>query len=332
MILNPGVISLVTGSLVTAIIIVYASFLSIKIVRKWDINSRSSQQLSLERETYLASTVVNYLLWFEVFSLLLYIYTLEDIHDQIAGAMCVTGALNANPVGWYVLYTKITVLFMSFPWIALNSIDQKAEDYPLVRIKHLLLLMITPVILTDTHLVVRYFTGLRPDIISSCCGVMFSEGGEGMTNTLASIPPGPMIMLFYAIIFLFLINGILSLHFNNAAFQYGSTLMSIILLITSVASVISFISIYYYEIPTHHCPFDLIEKEYNFVGYPLYIVLFGGVICGSLVGMTAPLKKYDSVKALIIKKQKQWTVISLILISIFTLLSSWPLFFSDFKP
>jgi len=41
-------------------------------------------------------------------------------------------------------------------------------------------------------------------------------------------------------------------------------------------AILSFISVYFYELPTHHCPFCILQKEYGYVGYPLYLTLFGG--------------------------------------------------------
>ena len=113
---------------------------------------------------------MNYILGFQIFSALLFIYTADDIHQLFVGAMCVTGSLNANPVGWYALVSKIAVFFFSALWIAVNYLDQKAEDYPLVRLKYTLLIFLLPVIGLDLFLQTYYFLGLHPDIITSCCG------------------------------------------------------------------------------------------------------------------------------------------------------------------
>ncbi len=149
MILHPGILSLIVGSIFVIMMIVYSSFVGLKIIGRWDINSSSEQQLSFERKTYLISTIMNYVLGFEVLSTFLFIYTVDDIHRIFTGAMCATGSLNANPVGWYVLYTKILIFFIASIWIAFNYIDQKAEDYPLTRLKYKILLFITPLIILD---------------------------------------------------------------------------------------------------------------------------------------------------------------------------------------
>lgn len=49
--------------------LVYAAYFALQIVRKWDITSGSEVQLDLERKTYLISTIMSYLLGFQLLSL-----------------------------------------------------------------------------------------------------------------------------------------------------------------------------------------------------------------------------------------------------------------------
>ena len=51
-------------------------------------------------------------------------------------------------------------------------------------------------------------------------------------------------------------------------------------LIFAIISLIVFFSTYVYELPTHHCPFCLLQKEYYGVGYLLYTTLFIGTFSG----------------------------------------------------
>ena len=44
----------------------------------------------------------------------------------------------------------------------------------------------------------------------------------------------------------------------------------------SLAAMVSFISPYVYEMPSHHCPFDVLQSGYHWIGYPLYLLLGGG--------------------------------------------------------
>jgi hypothetical protein len=329
MILHPGVLSLITGSVIVILMMIHSSMLGLKIIARWDINSSTSEQLSLERQTYLISSIMNYVLGFVILSLFLFIYTADDLHRLFIGAMCATGSLNANPIGWKVLYTKIVLFFISSVWIALNYIDHRAEDYPLVRTKYTILLFITPLVILDAYLQLKYFMGLRPNIITSCCGSLFSEVGEGVASSLSSLPIRPMMIVFYATTIVFLVNAVLSLCFQKGIFKYMSTMLSLILFIVSIASIISFISPYFYELPTHHCPFDILQKDYNFIGYPIYITLFGGVFFSMITGIIEPFKRIISLKIIINKTQRRWTTISIILILIFITICTSPIVFSS---
>lgn len=330
MILHPGVLALVIGSGGVMAMMLYASLLGIKIVRKWNIQSSSPEQLSLERKTYLISTIMNYVMGFEILSALLFVYTVDDIHPIFIGAMCATGSLNANPVGWYVLYAKIAAFFLGAIWVAVNFVDQRAEDYPLVRMKYCMLLAITPFIVVDGYLVWSYFIALKPNVITSCCGALFSAEGSGVASELASLPLRPMMILFYLSVGLFLVSGVAAVRWDRCFFRYSMGCFAALLFVVAIASIIAFISLYFYEIPTHHCPFDILQRGYHFIGYPLYICLFGGVLLGLLVGIFEPLKKIASLTELINKAQRRWAIISMVLIAIFAVICSWPIVFSSF--
>ncbi len=330
MILHPGVLALVIGSAGVMAMMLYASWLGIKIVRKWNIQSSSPEQLSLERKTYLISTIMNYVMGFEILSALLFVYTVDDIHPIFIGAMCATGSLNANPVGWYVLYAKIAAFFLGAIWIAVNMIDQRAEDYPLVRMKYCMLLAIAPFIALDAYLIWAYFVDLKPNVITSCCGALFSAEGSGVASDLASLPLKPMIILFYLSLGLFLVSAGVAARWDRRFIRYLTACLSVLLFVVAIASIIAFISLYFYEIPTHHCPFDILQAGYHFIGYPLYICLFSGVLLGLLVGIFEPLKKIESLTEIIGKAQRRWAVISMVLITIFAVICSWPIVFSSF--
>ncbi len=330
MILHPGILSLLIGSIIVTLMILYSSLLGLKIIRRWDINSSTQEQLSLERKTYLISTIMNYVFGFEILSSFLFIYTVDDIYRIFVGAMCATGSLNANPIGWNVLYTKIIIFFLSAFWIVFNYIDQRAEDYPLVRFKYKMIFFIMPIIIIDSYLQFKYFSGLEPDIITSCCGALFSEDSAGFASSLSGLPVKPMILIFYSTIFIFLSTAIFSLLHKNRFLKYAITILSLIVFITSILSIISFISLYFYEIPTHHCPFDILQKGYKFVGYPLYFALFSGVFFSMVIGITEPFKKILSLTQIITEAHRKWLILSIFLLAVFTIISSWPIIFSSF--
>jgi len=197
-ILHPGILALLVGTSIVLAMLLYAGWLGARILARWDFGSSSEAQLSLERRTFLVSTIATYALGFQVASALLFLYTVDDIHALFTGAMCATGSLNAAPGGWAVLVLKIVVVLLSLVWIALNRLDQRAGDFPVVRAKYLGLLVLAPLVAADLALEVRYFSALRPEIITSCCGALFSESGSGVASEVAGLPVRAMLWLFYS--------------------------------------------------------------------------------------------------------------------------------------
>lgn len=320
MILHPGVIALIVGSAITLLLLLYATVTGMVIFFRWDYRSSSAAQLLLERKTYLVSTLVNYALGFQIASLILFIYTMDDIHRLFVGAMCATGSFNANPVGWYALLSKLTVFFLAGFWIALNAIDQSAEEYPLVKMKYLLLALLLPCIGIDFFLQLRYFLGLQPDIITSCCGSLFGSGGESAISSLSALPVLPAMAAFYGIFVVFTGLACLTFFLTSGLWRYLLTMTAAAFLVLSILSIISFVSIYIYELPTHHCPFDILQREYNFIGYPVYLTLLAGVYFGMLPGLFQPLKKIPCLREPIVLAEKKWLRWSLVNVALFVTL------------
>jgi hypothetical protein len=272
---------------------------------------------------------MNYVLGFQIVSAFLFIYTADDIHQLFVGAMCVTGSLNANPVGWYVLVSKIAVFFFSGLWIVLNYVDQKVEDYPLVRLKYTLLIVLLPVIGLDLFLQTYYFIGLDPDIITSCCGSLFSKSGIGVASSMSALPVKSTMVVFYIGVILFFAVSSFCLYSKRASLRYLQSAFSVTLLFLALAAVVSFVSLYIYELPTHHCPFDIFQRRYSFIGYPLYISLFCGTFFGLLPGVFQPLKRLPSLKRTIDSIERKWVVVSMGGIAIFVVLATYPVLFSN---
>ncbi|MCB2183368.1 MAG: hypothetical protein KQH63_15145 [Desulfobulbaceae bacterium] len=329
MILHPGILALLLGSTFVLLMLLYASAIGIKILAKWDFESSSATQLSLERQTYLVSTLTSYAFGFVLLSLFFFVYTVDDIHKLFVGAMCAVGSLNANPVGWNVLWAKMLCFFLAAIWLAANYFDQRAEDFPLIRIKYSFLLLLVPIICFDIYFQSRYFLGLEPEIITSCCGSLFSSKDSSVGSGMAGLPVKPMMWFFYLSLALHLGTTLVCCYTEKGFFRYLLTIESILLFFVAITSIVSFISLYIYELPTHHCPFDIVQKEYNFIGYPLYISLFCGVLFGLLPGIFHPLKKYPSLGAEVRRVEKKWFIWSILCIICFTVVATWPILFGN---
>ncbi len=181
----------------------------------------------------------------------------------------------------------------------------------------------------DFFLQFSYFTGLDPEIITSCCGSLFGGGGGNVASSLATLPVGKTMVAFYTFAFFFIGVICLCLFSNKPLFRYIQTIIAAAFLIMAIIAVISFVSIYTYELPTHHCPFDMVQPEYNFIGYPLYLSLFCGVFFGLLPGIFQPAKRLPSMTAPLERIEKKWLLSSLVCTLFFLLLVSWQVVFSN---
>ena len=125
MILHPAIVTLLLVSLVITGMILYSSWFGIMIIRRWDIRSGSEEQLDLERRTYLISTVISYMLFFQIASLFLYIYTADSLHNMFVGAMCAAGSLNVDPYGYPTFLLKILNCILAGLWLIVNYFHTK---------------------------------------------------------------------------------------------------------------------------------------------------------------------------------------------------------------
>ena len=329
MIFHPSILALYVSSILIAFVVFYAAVYGVQILRRWNIESGSEGQLILERKTYLISTLLTYLLGFELLSLFLYVFTADRLHTFFVGAMCAAGTLYVNDYGYPALILKVVNFLLAGLWLILNYTDNRGYDYPLIRKKYGLLLIMTPLILAEVILQANYFLRLRPNIITSCCGTLFSRDTGAWTSEVTLLPIRAMEAVFYLSMAATLVSGIVFYRKRKGGHVF-SCLTGVTFLV-SMASILSFISVYLYELPTHHCPFCLLQREYGYIGFPLYGALFGGTISGVGVGMLMPFGKIPSLANVIPPIQKKLVILAVTLFLIFTAVVTYNIIFSNFK-
>ncbi len=326
MILRPATLSLILIALLTSGLVVYAGYYAVKIYENWDPASGSEQQLGLERRTYLISTIMSYLLSLELISLFLFIYTADNLHTQCTGAMCAAGTLAVNPYGYPALLFKVVNFILGGVWLILNYTDNKGYDYPLIRTKFAFLTLMAPLLVLESIVVILYFSGIKTDVITSCCGSLFSNEAHTFSGDLASMPHKPMQITFFISMAITAFSGMIFYTWNRLGYLFS--ISSAITFLISVASIISFICLYIYELPSHHCPFCLLQKEYNYVGYIMYAFLFTGAVTGIGVGVLMPSIRIGSLKRIIPNIQRRLALITLACYLLFLIITVWKMFFS----
>jgi hypothetical protein len=288
MIFHPAILALLLASGVATLMLLWAAPFAVQILRRWDLASGSEFQLGLERRTHLLSTLLGFVLVTQVAGTALFVFTADRLAGRFVGAMCAVGTLNVNAWGFPALYAQIAVFFAAAVWLVLNHVDQRSRDYPLVRIKHALLLGLTPLVVASFGLQAAYFAGLRADVITSCCGSLFSTEAPTLTGEVAAMEPGPAMVILAHALALAMIAALLHRRRPRPATGYALAGLSALAFVASLAGIVSFVSLYVYEHPHHHCPFCILKPEYGYQGYALYVPLFVASAAGLAAGALQP--------------------------------------------
>ena len=297
MIFQPAIIALLLSSAICVLALAASAPFAVELVRRWDIASGSERQLRLERRTYLFSTLLAFVLVAQLASVLLFVFNAEKMSGMFVGAMCAVGTLNVNPFGFPALNAKIALFFLAAMWLAINHVDSRARDYPLVRIKYALLLLLAPLLAASAWTEAQFFVNLKADVITSCCGSLFSEGSKTLAAEASALEPVPAMILFYGAMGLAI--GASSFHWAYGRGGYGVAAASALAFGAAIAGILAFISLYIYEHPHHHCPFCVLKPEYGYQGYALYLPLFVATAAGLAVGAVRPFAHVASLKAIV---------------------------------
>ncbi len=257
----------------------FAFFISLGIVKYFDINKDTLLQYNLLKRTYLASIIIQYALFFKIILLFYFVFTIDKISIFLPGAMCGAGVITANHFGIYLLSLKVLNIYLFGFWILFNSEDTKTKDYHYTRLKFKFFIALFLLLLLEFILEIFYFHGINPSKIVSCCGVLFNSVKSSGISVLLALPRDVVVGSFYALYLLILVFGF----FKKDVFVAFS---SAIFLFVTILAIITFFSPYIYELPRHKCPFCLLQKEYYFIGYFIYIFLFLGTFFGIYQGVS----------------------------------------------
>jgi len=303
MIKDSWIISLLLAEFISIALMLSAAILAIRIARKWNITSSAKEQLVLERQSYLISTIMMYVFSFEMVSMWLFVIIVNDhLPPIIKGAMCGTGSLNANQFGWIALDLKSAEFIFLALWLILHHLDRKIPEYPLTREKNIFLLLLAPLVCITFFVEVLYFSNINPNIITTCCSITFdtTAAGSSSVGIFSTLPEEVIVRIFHVLSVAVLMTDGLVLYSKRWMQTTGYVLAPI----TGVAQfIIVFLAIvhhyakYIYGMPNHHCPFDMLWKEYFFVGYFIYALLFLSLISSLSIGVMGIASKKQVIRS-----------------------------------
>jgi hypothetical protein len=319
--LSPAIVALVLAALATAAVVLAAAPFAWRVVRRWDLSSAGAGQIQLERRTYLVSTAVALVLVVELASLVLFVANAERMASQFVGAMCAVGTLNAAPGGFTTLNLHLATFLIAGVWLVMHQVDRQAWDYPLTRAKYALLLALAPLLAAKAAALLVYLSGLDADVISSCCGSLFSVDAETVAADLAGLPPGPAMAAFYAVMGVTVALGLVYARGRRGALPFAAA--AAVAFVTALAAVVSFISLYVYEHPHHHCPFCLLQGGYDYLGYALYGPLLAATVLALGLGATHPFRHAPGLAPVFPALARRLALWSAGLFALFTAVATW---------
>ncbi len=322
MLINQWSIALNLLSLALIFTLTIAATTAIRVVSSWQPAADHNRQIRLENEIWLTSTLIKYALAFLILNLFLFVMAADNFSQIIAGAMCATGALLANSYGMPALYTKIIGIFFYGFWIIIHQLDISSERYPLVKFKYGYLLLLYPLIIVDLSLQTLYLVNLDPDIITSCCAVVFQSPAANDGNLIANLP-AHILPMFYGAITLVGIINLSKIPKMGWSGPSSTALFWILLLPLALIAITTVFSSYIYAMPFHHCPFCILKPEYNYIGFAIYSSLFTAVFFGLADSLAACWQTNQDLEKQVHKFRRFSRRLALIMLSIFTVLSSW---------
>lgn len=260
---------------------------AVRVLRGWDFQAATRAQYARERRAALVELVLVYALVGKLLLLPWFAHVLDSLAVLVPGAMCGAGVVHSNGAGIPLLALKIVVLGLAGLWLMIHRADVRAPDHPYLRRKMALFLFLFGLVAAESALDWAFLARIPTLTPVQCCSAIYGVAGAAdTTESLLSLPL--LLVLLGAVFALALVAGF-------ARYRWIGLLSNLALLVVGYDAVVRFFGTYLYELPTHHCPFCMLQREYGYYGYFLWAALLGGVFFGAaapllgwLLGGSAP--------------------------------------------
>lgn len=268
--LSYEVIVYLLSETVLYLLLVIAFIITPTLIKEWDFDSFTQRQFQLENRSYLIMTIILFVMLLKILLLAYFVYTIDTLSGIVAGAMCGAGVIKANEYGNPLLLLKIIILSLGGLWITINHFDLKSKSYPYLKLKLWLFIVIFALLSFESALDILYFTNIDTTNPVTCCSVIFNQARDTLPLGLDIYK---LLILFYLLFLLVVLMSLMDMYL-------GIILSSILFIYISYYSIIYFYGTYIYELPTHKCPFCMLQHEYYFIGYLVWGLLLFGVFMG----------------------------------------------------
>ncbi len=249
-----------------------AFVVSLKVLVKWDFESFTPFQFALERQAYLVSTIILFVFLMKFILVVYFIFSIDALSLLLPGAMCGAGVIKANIYGSYLLILKLLILFLLTLWLYIHFYDMHTKNHKWFKQKSWLFSFIFVFIALELGLDFSYFSNINTHLPVSCCSALFGQL-EGANPLPFGLNISLLLVLFYLVYFLVILT-------LKSGYTVLYIVTNILFVYIAYYAVVYFFGTYIYQLPTHKCPFCMLQAEYAYVGYLLWASLFMGTYMG----------------------------------------------------
>jgi len=232
------------------------------ILKNYNQNATTQLQYTLEKRSYLILSIIKISLIIKIILLPFFTYTLDELSNIIPGAMCAAGVISANPYGEPLIVLKIFLVILTMLWLTLNTQDLLSKGFQYFRAKMWFFEFLYILAILELLLELLFFTNLTTLNPVSCCSTLY-----GSAEALNPLPFQISILELIITFYITYIALMISAYFKK---RYFLLIFSLFFAYLSYYSIVYFFSTYIYQLPTHKCPYCLLQQEYYSIGYLIY--------------------------------------------------------------
>ncbi len=264
--LSPEVSASLFVELLLLLILTLAFFHTLVILKEYNQNVMSAYQYELEKRSYLVVTIVWVSLLIKIALLPFFTYTINELSNIIPGAMCGAGVIGSNIYGEPVLALKIFLIILVLLWMLINREDTHSQDNRYFKKKMLFFIVLFLLFLVEIILEILFLTSLSTENPVRCCSSIYIE-----TDKRSALPFNLTILQIVILFYLSFIFIIAAAYWKKRVVLFILTPLFVYI---SYYVIVYFFSTYVYELPSHQCPFCLLQFEYYYIGYAIFGSLF----------------------------------------------------------
>ncbi len=323
------ILALLGCGAVLGLAIALAAGVGLTVSTGWNPADSDERQLRRERRQLLVETAMKIVLACQLLSLFLFVAVADRLHPLFTGAMCAAGVLAANPLGYPTLALKLATFVLAGLWLVVDRGSGAALSTGVVRAKHLSLVLLAVVVMVENAVQMRFFLGLDPAIVTSCCATIFDAPDSGLGADLSVLPAGPVRIAFFGLL---IATGVAaSIHLRWGRGSTAFSLLAVLLGLTAAVAVLVWVAPSYYQLPTHRCPFCLLAREHLHIGYPLYGALLAGIVSGGGCGLVRVLRRVDALHSIRSREEESLCRVSVLAFTLFSIIAVWPALTTSFR-